>query len=200
MPVVPRCSKAAVILQIDFGEIRRRSGGQTLGDFRERRHVGRLTIDLIELTQRLRDAVLLQSLEEDDGVQIIPRGVTRREQPRLDARHLGERRNPQSRDFLRFQRSRAPQLTNPGQNAVEGSENEHRYAFGLPARGRFQGREHLVEPLAQIFDDVIAVHADTVAGMHGRCGPPDEHGARHEMLQVAFSREQSFPIWNPVLR
>ena len=31
-------------------------------------------------------------------------------------------------------------------------------------------------------------------------GKTAKHGARHEMLQVAFSREQSFPIWNPVLR
>ena len=51
-----------------------------------------------------------------------------------------------------------------------------------------------VEPLTQILEDVIAVHAHAMAGVHRGSRSSDENSARYEMLKMSLGGEQSFPV------
>jgi hypothetical protein len=76
------------------------------------------------------------------------------------------------------------------------TENEDRalYPLRVPPSDRFECRQDFVETLAKVLHDVIAIDAQPMSSVHGSRGAADEHSAWHELLQVAFCRQQSLPI------
>jgi hypothetical protein len=79
---------------------------------------------------------------------------------------------------------RSPQLTDPGHHAVETPEDRHRTlrARGLPSGGRLQRGKDLVEPVAQVIEDVIAIEAGAMADVQRRRRAADENRAWDERL------------------
>jgi hypothetical protein len=47
---------------------------------------------------------------------------------------------------------------------------------------------------------VVAVHTYPMAGVYCGRRPSDEHGPRHQILKVPFSRKQSLPIRQQIVR
>jgi len=94
------------------------------------------------------------------------------QQPGLDPRHLGERRDPQPRHHLALERLGPAQLADARHDAVELSENGHRplHARGLPSGGRLERREYCVEARPQVLE----------------CG--------HQRLQVTLRSQQALPV------
>ena len=119
--------------------------------------------------------------------------MSRRQQPRLDAGHLGEGRHAKPSDLLGFERPRAAKLADARENAVELSEDQDRplHALGLPAGDGLERRQDLVEAITQVLQHVITVHADRVA-RGGRAA--DEDGSGNQVLEVPLRREQPFPV------
>jgi len=142
------------------------------------------------------NAVISQPLEEHDGVEIVAYRVSSDQQPGLDTCHLGECRNAQAGNLFGLQRTRSAELANPGQNAIELTEDQHRplYPLGLPAGGRLERCEHVVETVPEIFEDVISVYTDAVSRMNRGCGAADHDRTGDEVLEVAFRRQQPFPL------
>jgi hypothetical protein len=157
-----------------------------------------LTVDGVERPKGTHHAVFSKSFEEHNGVEIVAHRVPRRKQPRFDASHFGERRDAQTANLLRLQWTRAPELPNTGQDAIQLPENQHRplYSLRLPTSHRLQRRQHFVETSTEIFKDVIAIQTDSMPRVHGGGRSTHENRARHEMLQMPFGGKQSFPIWN----
>ena len=94
----------------------------------------------------------------------------------------------------------SPKLSDAGQDAFELPENQHRAqdAFRLPASGRFESRQHVIEPLTQVIEHVIAIQTHTVHCVHGGGTPSHENSARHKVLKVPFGRKQLFPLWKRI--
>lgn len=55
-------------------------------------------------------------------------------------------------------------------------------------------REHLVDALTKVAQNVIIVDADAVPGKERGGGATDEHRPRHQILPVTFSRQEPFPV------
>jgi hypothetical protein len=131
-----------------------------------------------------------------DRKEIVAHGVTRREQPRLDARHFCQRRHPESVDFFRLQGPGPSELPETGKHAIEAAEDQHRtlHPGRLPSGGGLQTTEDLVEAIPQVRDHVVAVQAHPMASVYGRRCAAHQHGSGNQVLQVALGGEQALPI------
>ena len=76
------------------------------------------------------------------------------------------------------------------------TEDEHEplYALGRPTGHRLQGREDIVEALAEVAQHVIAIHAQAVLGVERRRRAADEHRSRDQILKMALGGEELFPV------
>ncbi len=94
------------------------------------------------------------------------------------------------------------ELADPGQDAVQLPEDQDRppYPGGPPAGGGLQIRQHVIEPLPEIRQDVIPIQAHPMSGMESRGGSTHEHRALYEGLEVALGRQQVFPFGTGLLR
>ena len=126
---------------------------------------------------KVTDFGIAKALQQDNRIQIVPRRVSRRQQPRLDAGHLRERRNPEPGDLLRLQRPGAAELADTGEHAVELAEDQDRprHTLRLPPRHRLERREDLV-------------NADPMAGVQ-RTGAAYEDGSGNQVLEMSLGGE-----------
>ena len=196
LPVVPRRDQTLVAPQVHFRRVGRCRRGEPLHHFDERRSPARLRVDLVERAESRDGRCLAQAFEQYHHVEIVTHRVPRGEEPGLDPRHLREGWDPQAGHRLDLERSCPAQLPDARHDAVQSAEDHDRplQARGLPAGGRLERGEHLVETRAQVLDDVIAVEALAMPGVQGRGRAADEHRPRHESLQVALSGQEALPV------
>ena len=106
------------------------------------------------------------------------------------------RRHPKPFHLFGLERARPAELANASQHAVKLTQDEDRtlHTLRLPASRGFQSRQDLVEAVAQVGQNVIAIHAHAMSRMDGRCRAADQNGAGHKTLEMALGRQQAFPI------
>ena len=101
-------------------------------------------------------------------------------------------------DLGGFERRRAPLVAQSGSDLVDISQ--YHFAFyttvSVPAGDGFQGENGRVVVLCQVFDDVIMVKGNAMAGVYGRGRASDQDGRGYFRLQQRGMRQERFPIRN----
>ena len=102
----------------------------------------------------------------------------------------------QAVDLFRLERLGATKLPNAGQHPFELPKDEHGplHTIRRPASHCFEISQYGIESITQIYDDVVAIHADAMPRVERSRRSTDQHRAGDELLQMALCRKQTFPI------
>jgi hypothetical protein len=119
IPVIPGRVEPSIGGKIDAVPVGRLGTRQPIDHFDQNRGAVVLFVQRVEFAEGIERAPVSEAIEQDHEVEVVANRVSRREQPRLDARHLGQRGNPETVHDLIRQRLLSTQLTNSRLNTAE---------------------------------------------------------------------------------
>src|SRR5580692_9604418 len=117
------------------------------------------------------------------NVKVVSSGITINYKKGLDAQRLLNRWQSKAaplsyHDLGGFERRRAPLVAQSGSDLVDTSQKHLAFCttVSVPAGDGFQGENGRVVLLCQIFDDVIMIEGNAMAGVYGSSRATDQDG------------------------
>ncbi len=163
-PVMPSLVEVFIFRQPHLIEIvRQRIGELNLKLLQRRLFVG-LGIKTVKVLKGRYDVFISDMFGQSHKIEVVPSGITFENQHCLDSQNFGKCRNGQLMsvkfDVSRFKRFITYQLPNSCLDAIKAAKNLDRTCNTgcLPTRNGFQLRQHSIESVPEVSQDMIGIH------------------------------------------